>query len=232
MILEREKNILDIIVKEYIKKAKPISSDYLKKKYNLDVCPATIRNDMHKLSEKGYLSQFYLSGGRIPTSKAYKLFIQEILEEIPEKKNFFDQIKELQESTENDFEFISLITKILADSSCSFAVTYYQNYSHKEGWDQIIKNPEFAQITALKDFLKILEQIEENIEELVDDSLEIKVYIGKEKQINLKKFSLIISRTNFSENQKGILALLGPERMNYNKNIEIMNSLIKTLEKK
>ncbi|MDD5606272.1 MAG: hypothetical protein PHN37_00155 [Candidatus Pacebacteria bacterium] len=231
MLLEREKDILNIIIKEYVKRAKPISSDYLKKRYKLDVCPATIRNDMHRLSEKGYLSQFYISGGRVPTSKAYKMFAEEVLENLSEKSDFLSLVEQIHGSSENDFEFISLITKSLADYSCSFAFTYYQNHSYKEGWKQIIQNPEFSKIKALKNFLRILDELEENIEELIENDFKIKVYIGKEKDINLKDFSLIVGQTVFPENQKGILALIGPDRTDYTKNIEIMNSLIKALEK-
>ncbi len=232
-VSDREKALLDIIIKEYINKAKPVSSDYLKKRYKLKVSPATIRNDMYRLSKGGYLSKLYTSAGRIPTTKAYRLFVQEILEEPEEKSEDFENIiREIQEIAEDDFQFLSLVTKSLAEYSCSFAFTYYQNHLYKEGWKEIIKNPELSQTKSLEEFLKILEKIEPNIEELAKDSFEIKVYIGKEKNVNLKDFSLIIGNTVFSDNQKAVLALMGPERMKYDKNIEIINSLIKALEKK
>ncbi len=231
-ITERERAILNLIIKEYTKIAKPISSDFLKKKYKLNVCPATIRNDMHCLSEKKYLSKLYSSAGRTPTTKAYKLFVKEILEDLePEQDSFFNIIEDIEKTSKNDFQFISSITKNIADSSCSFAFIYCENYLYKEGWKEIIQNPEFSQKETLKNFLKVLDLIEKNIEELTDNPYEVKVYIGKEKNIDLKDFGLIIGNTIFPKNQKGILAIMGPERMNYNKNIEIINSLIKTLNK-
>ncbi len=230
--IEREKDILNLVIQEYIKKAKPISSELLKKNYKLDVCSATIRNDLHRLSEKGYLIQDYSSAGRVPTKKAYRLFVQEILEDLEMKENYLEFVEEIERSAEDDFDFFSSITRGLANYSCSFAFSYFQDHLYKEGWKEIIENPEFSQTETLKEFLNILEEIEKNIDELTEGSTEIKVYIGKEKDINLKNFSLIIGNTVFSDNKRGILALMGPERMDYSRNIKIINSLIKSLEKK
>jgi len=74
MITERQEKLLDFLIKEYICTAEPVSSKALKKASDLDVCGATIRNDLQVLAKSGYIAQPHTSAGRIPTKKAYKHF--------------------------------------------------------------------------------------------------------------------------------------------------------------
>ena len=78
MLSEREKNILKIIVLEYVKTAKPVSSsmicDFLK------VSSATVRNDMAYLEEMGYLEKEHTSSGRIPSDKGYNFYVDHLLD--------------------------------------------------------------------------------------------------------------------------------------------------------
>jgi len=78
MISERQEKLLDFLIKEYICNAEPVSSLALKKITDLDVCGATIRNDLQVLTEEGYIKQPHTSAGRIPTEKAYKYFSDKI----------------------------------------------------------------------------------------------------------------------------------------------------------
>jgi len=72
MITGRQEKLLDFLVREYISTSEPVSSKALKKACDLDVCGATIRNDLQALTEEGYITQPHTSAGRIPTQKAYK----------------------------------------------------------------------------------------------------------------------------------------------------------------
>lgn len=74
----RQQKILEAIVKEYVKNSKPVSSKILFQKYNLGLSSATIRNEMKELEKAGYLSKPHTSAGRIPTEKAYRLFIKSL----------------------------------------------------------------------------------------------------------------------------------------------------------
>jgi heat-inducible transcriptional repressor len=78
MITERQEKLLDFLIKEYIGQAKPVSSRALKKATDLDVCGATIRNDLQVLTKEGYIEQPHTSAGRIPTKKAYKYIADKI----------------------------------------------------------------------------------------------------------------------------------------------------------
>ena len=78
MITDRQRKILDYLIKEYIEIAEPVSSDLLKKKCGLSISGATIRNELQELMEQGYIAQPHTSAGRVPTNKGYKFFIEQI----------------------------------------------------------------------------------------------------------------------------------------------------------
>jgi heat-inducible transcriptional repressor len=129
MITERQEKLLNFLVREYISTAEPVSSLALKKITDLDVCGATIRNDLQELTEAGYISQPHTSAGRIPTQKAYRYFADKIEEQ--RQKEFDDFIvrqirfahkemekemqmmQELMETLENDnlFDILNILEK-------------------------------------------------------------------------------------------------------------------------
>ena len=68
---KRQEQVLKCLIREYIRNAKPVSSQMLFEKYHLGISPATIRWEMVELTDSGYLYQPYASAGRVPTEKAY-----------------------------------------------------------------------------------------------------------------------------------------------------------------
>ena len=76
---ERRMKILNALVDSYISDAEPISSAAIKDKYMPDVSTATIRSELATLEEMGYLNQPHISAGRVPSSKAYKFYVDNIL---------------------------------------------------------------------------------------------------------------------------------------------------------
>ena len=74
-LTDRQKNILEIVIREYIENALPVSSKYIEEEYELGVSPATIRAELFDLIEEGYLYQPHTSAGRIPTDKGYRFFV-------------------------------------------------------------------------------------------------------------------------------------------------------------
>ena len=75
---KRKKDILLYAVDEYIKRPQPITSASLSAKFN-DVSTATLRNELNALEQMGYLQQLHTSGGRVPTSLAYRCYVNDIL---------------------------------------------------------------------------------------------------------------------------------------------------------
>lgn len=78
---ERQEHILDLVVRSFIETGIPVGSKSLVERYDLDISPATVRNEMAALGELGYLGQLHTSAGRIPTETGYRYFVQKLLGE-------------------------------------------------------------------------------------------------------------------------------------------------------
>ncbi len=75
----RKFRILKAIIDDYILTAIPVGSRTISKKYEMGLSSATIRNEMSDLEELGYLDQPHVSAGRIPSAKAYRLYVDQLL---------------------------------------------------------------------------------------------------------------------------------------------------------
>lgn len=230
-ITDRQTGILNSIITEYIDLAHPVSSQLLEKKYDFGIRPASIRIEMQKLTDKGYLQQPHISSGRVPTDKGYRLFVDNIVEK-ESKENDFEKDFFTKLETEDNIKFIQSVTKQLADLSSNFALSYLpeEKIFWKEGWESVLREPEFREEKFVFNFTQFLEKLEEDIDGLKVDS-GIKIYIGKESPFpRIRDFSIICSRCHFPNNEEGIISILGPKRMAYDRNISLINSLTKLLE--
>lgn len=229
-LTERQSQILNEIVEQYINSAKPVSSQLLEKKHHFKVCPATIRIEMQKLTDSGFISQPHISAGRMPTDKGYRFYVDNFLE-----KDFFEDsnlgIDELMDGEANDaIKTLQIITKNLASFSSSLALGYLLNEKllWKDGWEGVIQEPEFKENGFLSRFAEAVKNLEKEMEDMKLNSA-IEVFIGKENPFpKAKEFSTIISRCHFPGGE-GFLAIVGPKRMTYDKNINYLKSLMNKL---
>lgn len=83
MLSERKKRILTAVVDGYIETASPISSKDIQQRYLPDTSSATIRNELSALESMGYLVQPHVSAGRVPSQKAFRLYVDELMTDDP-----------------------------------------------------------------------------------------------------------------------------------------------------
>ena len=99
---ERERQVLDAVVRTYVDIAEPAGSRTVSRRFELGVSPATIRNTMSDLEEKGYLFHPHTSAGRIPTDLAYRFFVDELIRPArlsgPERAHLARQLDEVSAS--------------------------------------------------------------------------------------------------------------------------------------
>ena len=134
MITERQAEILNSLIKEYIDLASPISSDLLKKRGRLDISGATIRNELQALENQGYVMQPHTSAGRVPTDKGYKYFVEIIFNnnETPAKPGavlYLDLKKEIETARQkiaNELELAKDLIKSLSEISTTLSYTRLQ----------------------------------------------------------------------------------------------------------
>jgi len=76
---ERERRVLEAVVQSYVETAEPVGSRTIARRFGLGVSAATIRNAMSDLEEKGYLFHPHASSGRVPTDRAYRLYVDALM---------------------------------------------------------------------------------------------------------------------------------------------------------
>lgn len=80
-LTERRARLLSLIVGEYVDTATPVGSDAIVRRFDLPFSSATIRNEMAKLEEDGYISHPHTSAGRVPSDKGYRYYVEALMEE-------------------------------------------------------------------------------------------------------------------------------------------------------
>lgn len=78
-LTERERQVLEAVVRTYVDTAEPAGSRTVSRRYELGVSPATVRNTMSDLEDKGYLFHPHTSAGRVPTDLAYRFFVDQVI---------------------------------------------------------------------------------------------------------------------------------------------------------
>ncbi|MFA5715241.1 MAG: hypothetical protein WC998_05855 [Candidatus Paceibacterota bacterium] len=225
MISERQAQIIKSLVKEYIKTAEPVSSKFLAEKYDFGICPSAIRIEFQILIREGFLEQPHTSAGRVPTDKAYRLFVDSLKEKREEKLE--EEIVQMLRGMQGKFQMASEIAKFLADNSSSFVNLHFskEGFDLKEGLDEIFKEPESKNEDFISSFVNFMENFEKNTE-----NLQTGVYIGEENKIPKSKYITLICSECKLPNQNAFITILGPKRMDYEKNIKLINALNKVLE--
>ena len=82
-LTERERRVLEAVIQSYVETAEPAGSRTLSRRFGLGVSPATIRNTMSDLEEKGFLFHPHTSAGRVPTDKAYRVYVDSLMRLTP-----------------------------------------------------------------------------------------------------------------------------------------------------
>ncbi len=80
---DRERRVLAAVIQSYVETAEPAGSRAIARKFGLGVSPATIRNTMSDLEEKGYLFHPHTSAGRVPTDLAYRVYVESLTDVVP-----------------------------------------------------------------------------------------------------------------------------------------------------
>ncbi len=113
MLCDREKKILNHIITEYINTGKPVSSRSLSRRQGMDLSPATIRNVMADLEDKGYIYQPHISAGRIPSDSGYRFYVDNMMRiqdlTLKEKNKIRDQYNHRINEIDNVLRDTSLI---------------------------------------------------------------------------------------------------------------------------
>jgi transcriptional regulator of heat shock response len=228
----RRAKLLAAIVKEYSNSGEPVGSEDINQKYRFNVSSATIRNEMAALEKMGFVEQPHTSAGRVPTDAGYRYFINELMKRfeltLREQQELRKQILDLQKQ---HMELGRSIAKVLAKRTDQAAFALLPEEISATGLTNILHHPNVDK----SDMVEVAEFFD-NIDEYADRMLSKylketpEALIGKENSLPaMSNYSLIVSKVALPSGEKGIIGIIGPKSMRYDKNMTLVEYIAKMM---
>ncbi len=219
-LTQRQIQILKSLIEEYIETAEPVGSETLEKKHNLSASPATIRNEMVRLTDMGYLKKPHSSAGRVPTPVGMKFYVKQLMkekevsvaEEVAVKEKLWDYRGE-------EGKFMKQLTKNLADKTKALAIaTTSEGDFYVSGYANILDMPEFYDIDITRALLSIIEEFDyfyDLFAHVLGDE-DVHVLLGEELGPRLSgPYGFVFTHFQSPKQIGGDIGVLGPSRLNY-----------------
>lgn len=243
MISQRQEKLLNILIGQYIKNPEPVSSKALVKSGPFSLSSATLRYEMSALEKAGYLTHLHTSSGRVPTTKAYRMYVDNLMDSpgiyVPEatKKKIHKAITEAGSDPEELNRVVANIVAVLSDS---IVVTNIKDsdYFYKTGFSSLFEFPEFREFNRVFNVANVFDHFERFFDQIENEFLGINkdgisVFIGDENPIkNIKEEAVILVRYPLPDRKTGSMTIIGPVRMNYEKNIGLAQCVAEELKNK
>lgn len=216
---DRQQQLLKAIIESYVKTGEPVSSDLIEKGSSLGVSPATIRNEMVVLTEKGFLKQPHVSAGRVPTAMGFRLYINEIMKE--KQLSVVDEVNIRQQMMDSRAQFNKMVhvaTKALAKKCDTLAIAINGDDVYYTGAANILDLPEFFDIDVTRFVLQMLDEsaILEKVFSMAQGEQPLHVIFGEETEYEyLSPTSFAFLNFETGRDDLGIIGVIGPNRLNF-----------------
>lgn len=235
--MDRKYRILKAIIESFIISAEPVGSQYLLEKYDFEVSPATVRNDMAALEKQGYIFQPYTSAGRVPTTLGFRTYVDDLMtleDQFPQlMEQRMEGISEVRKAIaeEKIYRAVSLLARVT--ENVSFATIPSNRKTYFLGLSNILRSPEFQKPLEASTVVRVLEDADRFLEllEQLPLSSDMRVFIGEENAIKeIQSCSIIATEFHIEGVGTGVLGILGPVRMNYPYNMGALEEIKRELE--
>lgn len=227
---ERQKQVLKVVVEEFVKMHEPVSSTHVVEMLPFEISSATVRNDMVELTEVGLLVQPHTAAGRIPTEEGYREYIKTTMQEQKELSvrqremlsAHFKRLKTLQDRFRE-------AAKMLSELSGSVGLLIDEgDQVYMSGLANLPKLPEFRDMDFGEEFMGLLEDPAAQMKKITaqQDANTPKVLLGSDNPV-MGKASIVV--TKFGADGKKIISVVGPVRMHYGKALPAIEYITKIL---
>jgi len=197
--------------------------------------PASLRNEMCELEQAGYLSHLHTSGGRVPTDKAYRHFVNNLIQNdnFEPAMNEKRKIRTVVSSSDDPYRLNQGIARILSELSDNLVITKIldDDNFYKVGLASLFEMPEFREfdrtfrlVSFFDEFDQMFEKMErEFFGDFEEHTSGFNVFIGRENFLpGIRDETIMTVRYDLPEGLEGLLALVGPTRMDYGRNIGLV----------
>ena len=214
---ERQAQILAAIIEQYAEIAVPVGSVMLAKLFG--VSSATIRSEMARLEELGFIMQPHTSAGRVPTDKGYRFYVNQLTEQ-NEQQPELDRGARAIEARVNTHgnradRAIRSAVDSLVDLTHNLGLATIGDELYMNGIGNLFSQPEFLQGNHVQGVARLLDNLEPWLREAAPNE-PLNVFIGSENPIGKSSnVSLIISRFRSPYSDRSYIGVLGPTRQSY-----------------
>ncbi|MBP5993760.1 MAG: hypothetical protein KA731_02520 [Candidatus Moranbacteria bacterium] len=231
----RQRQVLSAIVELYTKTAIPVGSQALLEHFQFPVSSATLRNDMVELETQGYLYQPHTSAGRIPTDMGYRFYVEEMMgDEDLSREDQRRLQKELLIMKAKQARTGRSTARLLSALSGNLAVSGLidKEEFYDFGMKELMEKPEFQEIDELCRLVETLDSLDEKLDGIM---LKLKdgethIFIGDENPIKeISNCSMVVAPYKDKDGEQGVLAIIGPKRMDYAKNKSLIEYMRRVL---
>lgn len=220
---DRTRAILELAVRDFIKMGKPITSEYLYELHDFGIKPAMIRWELNDLSEAGYFYQEHASGGRFPTNKAYRYFVDALLTDEADE----DEVRSGSDIFSYDMK---ALVQEMAEKLNVLSVGYDARGGvlYGSGLCELLEHLETDAKEELVDVVSDFESLEERLAKKRDwweeEDLWPRVFVGESPVTRSDHLSVIAGR--YDDHERTILLFsIGPKRMDYQRSVRMFKSL-------
>lgn len=235
----RQKKILAAIIEQYAEVAVPVGSVTLAKLF--DVSSATIRAEMARLEDLGYIEQPHTSAGRIPTDQGYRFFVNQIVNDTGTAKTS-KQVASKAEREEKAIQSriasagaadraIQSAVRTLVELTGNVGLATIGNSVYVRGFSNLFSQPEFAAAQTVQQVASLLDNLEPWLKETAPNK-PLSVFIGSENPIGKASgCTLVISKFSSPFSDKSYVGVLGPTRQDYRNVMSLVKHTGHMLEK-
>jgi len=229
-LTNRQIDILEAVVKEFIDTAEPVGSSTVEKKYNLDVSPATIRTEMSKLTQLGYLKKPHPSAGRMPTSMGLKYYVRNLM--APEKLSVAQEVgvkEKIWDYRDNFDKLLEEATRELSKRTQTLALaTTKEGSFYTHGMANLLDYKEFFDIDVTKTVLTLIDRNDywvKIVKRTFSSDIEqpFSLLIGEELEREFLEPCGFVYQTYENPPQKGVIGVIGPARLPYSEVIPLVD---------
>lgn len=219
-LTERQQALLKAIVEEYIEFAEPVGSEVIERKHNLGVSPATIRIEMGRLTDLGYLRQPHTSAGRAPTSMGMRFYISELMKEKQLPVTAEVSIKEkLMSQRHKQERLLKEAVLALAERLDMLGLAIDdEGQQYYAGAANILDWPEFYDIDVTRFVLSLFDE-NPRLGEIIGRAVgsdPVHILFGEDMEFEyLRPTSFVFTKYDVSAEKSGVIGVLGPARMNF-----------------
>lgn len=234
MISPRQAALLDAIITEYTTSAKPVSSGQLVDREELDVSPATVRNDMAELEAAGYLHQPHTSAGRVPTEAAWRWYVKRVMPEQTvgkRQRDHLESVAKVRHGTEQ--EMLRRLAKALAEIiDEAVIVAFDKTDTYYTGLSNLFQQPEFADLNVLQNLTKVVDHLDEVMARMYEHvGNDVRVLVGRDNPFSTS-CGTVLGRYTIPRRAPGVIGFLGPLRQDYGEHMALLRytqSLLQTV---